>query len=269
VVELPVADGTVFLLSQLLADHALDLVGVLEDAVEAAVLHDPLDRGLLPHLVDADEVVARLADERGDVGVLVRLDAVALEDRVAVVALELGDAARVRVEQGDVVADHLDGVAVAGDDEDVETLLCALAGERGQDVVGFVVLLRHRRDAHRLERLFEQRDLADELDGGLAAGALVLGVFAGAEGEPGDIERHREVGGLLGLQQVDEHGDEAVDGVGVLPLTVHETVDRQCVERTERQRMAVDYQEGRLFVVRHDSQPSRAHRHAGPNERVP
>jgi hypothetical protein len=63
-----------------------------DDLVEAAELVDPLDGGLLADLVDADQVVARLADEGRDLGVLVRLDAVALEDLVAVVARQLADA---------------------------------------------------------------------------------------------------------------------------------------------------------------------------------
>ena len=75
----------------------------VEDAVEVAVEAEPLDGGLLADLRDAGEVVARLADEGGDVGVLLGPDAVALDDRVGVVALELRDALRVGVEQGDVV----------------------------------------------------------------------------------------------------------------------------------------------------------------------
>ena len=113
------------------------------------------------------------------------------------------------------------------------------------------------RDVHRRERLFEQRDLADELGRRLAAGALVLGVLAGAEGVARDVERDREVGRLLVLlQQVEQHRDEAVDGVRVLPVAGHETVDRQGVERPERERVAVDDQEGRLFRVRHGAQPT-------------
>ena len=38
--------------------------------------------------------------------------------------------------------------------------------------------------------------------------------------------------------------DEAVDGVGVLPVAVLEAVDRQGVEGPECQRMAVDDAEG-------------------------
>src|SRR5690606_33758205 len=93
--------------------------------------------------------------------------------------------------------------------------------------------------------------LADELRRRVSAGSLVFGVFAGAEGESGYVECHREMGWLLFLQQQDEHRDEAVDGIGVLAFAVHKTVHGEGVERPERQRMAVDYQDGRLFVVRH------------------
>src|SRR5690606_12801326 len=116
-VELAVADRALLLLAEVVADDALDLVEVLEQAVDAAVLLDPLDGRLLADLVDPRQVVARLPDERGDLGILLGLDAVPLDDRVTVVALELRDPARVRVEQRDAIVDQLDGVAVAGGDE--------------------------------------------------------------------------------------------------------------------------------------------------------
>ncbi len=56
---------------------------------------------------------------------------------------------------------------------------------------------------------------------------------------------------MLLLEQEQEHRDEAVDGVRVLPVARGETVDRERVERAECERVAVDEQEGRLFGVRH------------------
>lgn len=187
------------------------------------------------------------------------LDAVPLVDLVAVVAGEFGDTADRRVEQGDVVVDELDRVAVAGDHVDLEALVGTLLGEGREDVVGLVVLFRDGGYAHRLERLLQERDLSLELGRGLGAGALVLGVLTRAEREPGDVERHRQVGGLLALQEHQQHRDEAVDRVGVLPLAVHEAVDRQRVEGPEGERVAVDDHEGRLCGVRHpDSLPTPA-----------
>ena len=44
-----------------------------------------------------------------------------------------------------------------------------------------------------------------------------------------------------------------MDGIGVLPIAVLETVDGEGVERSEGERMPVDNEEGRLFVVRHEA----------------
>ena len=79
-VERAVATHVVEVLAQVAADDAGDLVGVLEQRVERAELAEPLDRGLLADLGHAGQVVARLADERGDVGVLLGRHAVALDD---------------------------------------------------------------------------------------------------------------------------------------------------------------------------------------------
>ena len=219
--------------------------------VDGAVLLDPLDRGLLADLVDADQVVAGLADQGGDLGILRGLDAVALAHRVGVVGLELGDPADVRVEHRHVVGDELEGVAVAGCDEHAEPLGRAPRREGGEDVVGLEVLFGEDLHAHRAERLLQQRDLPLELGRGLAAGALVLRVLARAERLPRDVERDREVGRLLLLEQQEQHRDEAVDRVGVLAVAGREAVDRQGVEGPECERMAVDEQKGRLFGVRH------------------
>ena len=178
-VERAVAADVVEVLAEVAADDAGDLVGVLEQGVERAELPEPLDRGLLAHLRDAGQVVARLADERRDVGVLLGPHAVALDDGRGVVALELRDALHVRVEQRDVVVDELDGVAVARADEHVESLLGALRREGREDVVGLDVLLLQHRDAHRREAVLQDRDLTLELVGRLGAVRLVLACTRG------------------------------------------------------------------------------------------
>ncbi len=91
-VEPTVADRVLGVVAQVLPHDALDLVAVLEDAVEAAVLLQPLERRLLAHLGDAGQVVARLAHERRDLGVLIGTDAVLVEDLRLVVGGEVADA---------------------------------------------------------------------------------------------------------------------------------------------------------------------------------
>nr|WP_235480809.1 hypothetical protein [Agromyces sp. Leaf222] len=250
-VQTAVAHRVLALVAQVLADDALDLVGVLEDAVEIAVQAEPLHGGLLADLRDADQVVAGFADEGRDIGVLLGPDAVALGDRRGVVALELRDALGVRVEQGDVVVHELDRVAVARDEEHPIAVGATARRERREDVVGLEVLLLEGRDAHGLQRLLEQRHLALELDRRLTAGALVLGVLAGAEGGSRHVERDREVRRVLVREQQEQHREEPVDGVRVLPVARGEAVDRQCVERPECQRVAVDHEKGGLVCVWH------------------
>jgi hypothetical protein len=220
-----------------------------------SVLVDPLGRRLRADLVDPGQVVAGLAHERRDVRVLLRRHAVLLHHLLGVVPTQLAHAHGVRVEQRDVVVHELDGVPVAGDHEDPEALLRALLGQGREDVVRLVVLLGDGGDVHGLQRLLEERDLTGELGRRRAAGALVLRVLAGAEREARDVERHRDVGRLLLLQQEQQHGEEAVDGVGVLAVAGGEAVDGERVERPECQRVAVDDQKGRLFGIRHGLQP--------------
>ena len=132
-------------------------------------------------------------------------------------------------------------------DEHVVALGRALRGEGREDVVGLEVLLLDGADAHRPQRILQERDLALELGRGLAAVALVLRVLARAERLARDVERDGEVGRLLVLQEQEEHRQEPVDRVGVLPVVRGEAVDREGVEGPECQRMAVDDEEGRLF----------------------
>ena len=125
------------------------LVEVGEHAVEPAVGRDQLGGGLLPHPGNAGQVVARVAAQRGVLGVLRRRDAGAVEDAGLVVEHVVADTAAV-VEHLDVrVAHELVGVAVAGDDHDVVAALDGLFGGGGDQVVGLVAGQLDHRHAER------------------------------------------------------------------------------------------------------------------------
>ena len=257
-VKASVADRVLFLLTQLFADDAFDLARVLEDLVEAAIVVDPLDRSFLTDLVNADEIVAALADQGGDIRILVGLDTIALHHRVAVVALEFGYAPGIGIKQRNVVVHQLNGIPVTTDNEHAVSVSLAAGCECGEDVVGLVVLFADGGDVHGCQGFFEKWNLPDELRRGVAAGSLVLCVLAGAKRVAGDVECDGQMGRLLFLQQQDEHRNETVNGVCMLAFAVDKTVQRKRVKRPERQRMAVDDQEGRLFVVRHPASLSAA-----------
>ena len=224
------------------AGLALDLVGARDEAVEPAELPHPLRGGLLPHPRDAGQVVARVAAQRRVVGVLRRGQAVALLDGGRGHACHVADALA-RVEHRDAVVDQLERVAVAGDDEDVESLGLRPRGQRGDDVIGLVPLGLHRGDAQRLEHLADQVDLALELRRARAAVGLVVGEGLRAEGLPRHVEGHRDVAGAFVPQGVDEHGGEAVDRVRGLARRGGEVLHGERVEGPVGQGVPVEQHE--------------------------
>ena len=138
-VQPPVAQHVVEVQAQVLAGLALDLVDVGDDALEVAVLGQPLGGGLGPDPRDPRQVVAGLADERGEVAVALRRHEVPLLDRGGIHPPHLGDPPD-GVEQGDLVGDELEGVAVAGADDHLVPVGDRLPGQGGDDVVGLVAL---------------------------------------------------------------------------------------------------------------------------------
>ncbi len=115
VVDLVVAHDAGQVGAQTVADLALDLVDVRDDAVQVAELVDPLGGGLVADARDAGQVVAVLADQCRLHPIERRRNAVALLDLGRGHAVHLRHAA-LEIEHGDQVGDQLERVAVAGDD---------------------------------------------------------------------------------------------------------------------------------------------------------
>ncbi len=229
-------------LPEVVADLAADLIGVVEEVGEGAVLLDPLGGGLLADTRDVGQVVGRVAAQSREVRVLLRGEAVLLLHGRRREAVQVGHAAH-RVEHGDVVVDQLEVVTVTGDDERLVAERLSRGGERGEDVVGLVVLHAQRLDAECLQHLLEDVHLTLELRrGGLALG-LVLREHLGAEGLAAHVEGDGDVARLFLGENVRQHGEEAVDGVGVLAPGRREVLGGEGVEGTERHGVAVDEQQ--------------------------
>ncbi len=240
--ELAVEQHAVQVRAQRVTGLAPHLVHPVDQAVQRAVLGDPLGDGLLPHPRDLGQVVRGVAAQRGEVGVLGRRQPVLLHHRLGREPGQVGHALA-RVQHGDLVVDQLQHVPVAGADDHGEALGRGHRGQGGDDVVGLVVLLAQHRDVERAQHLLDQADLTLELVGRGRPVRLVLGVGLGAEGLAGDVEGHRDVRGLLVAQQVDEHGGEPVHGVGELPGVGLEVLLGQRVERPVGHGVAVDQQQ--------------------------
>ena len=114
------------------------------------------------------------------------------------------------------VLDQLVGVAVARDDDHVVTAVAALGGQRGDDVVGLEADLFEHRDLEALDHPAHQAHLLAQDVGRLGPPRLVGGDHVVSEGGFGPVEGHRDVVGVVVLQQVDQHRREAEHGVGHL-----------------------------------------------------
>ena len=235
-------------------------VGRLPHEVLEPVVHvEPLRGRLRPDPGHARQVVARLTDQRREVGVALRGDEVLLLHGRRRHTGEVGDALA-GVEHRHVVVDELERVAVAGDDEHVEPVLDRLRRERRNDVVGLVAVELHVDHVQRVQDLLDERHLPRELGRGRRPVALVRRVQLRAERHPGHVERHGQVGRRLVAQHVDEHRREPVHGIGVLARRRREVLHGQGEERSVRDRVAVDEQESRPLKG--------LHRHAGDSIRL-
>ena len=159
------------------------LVGVGEDLLEAAVLLDELGRALLADPRDAGQVVARVAHDAAIVGHEARRDAVALLDLLRGVARRVGDAAP-GGEDADPLGDELEGVAVAGEDDDALPGGVGAGRQRADHVVGLEARQLGVDEAEGLHHRAEVRLLLAQKVRGRGPPGLVLLVALLAERPP-------------------------------------------------------------------------------------
>ena len=225
----------------LLALGARDVVDVREHALEVAPLLQELRRGLVADAGDAGDVVARVALEPVEVGDELGRDAVALDDRLVVVHLRLGDPAARRHDLHDAVGvDELERVAVAGDDDrrDRRIRLTGALGDRGDDVVGLEAVDVHVAVAEGLDERLEVRPLLAEQRRALRAAGLVLRVDLLAAGRPGVPHHDGRLRPVVG-EDLHEHRRESEDRVGREPRRRRDRLG-QGEERPVHERVAVD-----------------------------
>ena len=156
------------------------------------------------------ERVALEADEVGDAR---RRDAEPLDHGRRRVHLDVGDAAA-RRHHPDVVADELQGVAVAGHDDRAHAFALRRRGERAEDVVGLVPRLDQVHETEGIDQVGEARPLLREQVRHLRPVRLVVLELLVAEGllgpVPGDDDARRTVLG----DDLEEHLAEPEQGVG-------------------------------------------------------
>ena len=224
------------------------LVRVLEQRLDRAVLLDQLRGGLLPHPGNTGDVVRRVALQRHVLEVLRRRHAEPLLHPGLVVQDDVGDPAAVE-HHLDARAHELEEVTVRRHDHRVHTLLGGTHGEGADGVVRLVVDDPHHGNAKRVEHLVDQPELRREVRGCLGTTGLVVRVLLQPNGRPAQVERHREEVGALVAEQLDQHRREAVDGVRDLPGAGGQC-RRECEVRAVRERVPVQQEDPFAAVVR-------------------
>ncbi len=144
------------------------------------------------------------------------------------------------VEDLDVrIADELEGVAVAGDDDDLVAAGHGLLGGGGDDVVGLEAGELAHRHAEHVEDLAHQPHLLAQRVRRRLALSLVGRVGLVPERRLGTVEGDEDLVGPLVLHHVDEHRREPEHGVGQLAADRGHVL-REGEERPVRQRVAVE-----------------------------
>jgi hypothetical protein len=188
------------------------LVGARQQRVERSVTGDQIPRPLLADARNALDIVDGVAHQREHVDHLGRPDPELLLYSGGVVPRALV----ARVVDADAVADELEEILVAGDDRHPEPRRGRLHRQRADHIVSLESLGGEDRHPHRLAGLVHPGNLLPQIVGHRGAVGLVVGGELGAERRGRQVERRGDVLRPMIGQELPEHRDEAVDGVGRL-----------------------------------------------------
>ncbi len=198
-------------LAQVFADGTADLAGTLHQRIERTIGVEPLGGGLRADLVDARHVVDAVSDQRQVVDDARRRDAELRRN-----TRDIERFAAHRVHQRRALVDQLREVLVAGRDHGSQAMLCGLACERADDIVGLDALDFDDGPAECPYRRVDGLDLGHQIIRHGGPIRLVFGVQVVPEGLTLGIEDARNVVGRNLLAQRAQHSDESADRSGGL-----------------------------------------------------
>ncbi len=211
--------------AQVLADHALDLAGAGDHAVERAVFAQPLDRRLRADLGHARHIVHGVTDQRQVID--------DLPGRHAELGQHAGRIERLvahGVDQRDMVVHQLGEVLVAGRDNGADALPGGAFGQRADHVVGLHAVDHQDGPAERAHGFVDRLDLLAQVIGHRRPVLLVGGVQFVAEGLAFSVENASAILGRVVVAQLAQHVHDAVDGPGRKPFSIAQV--GQCVIST-------------------------------------
>ena len=204
--------------AEVLAHLALDLVGVRDDLVERAVLHDEGGRLLGADAGNAGDVVGGVALETVEVGhelgpdaVIEVVHALGGHDR------DVGDALLGR-DDLHVVGGQLVHVSVAREEEHLVALVLAATRERAENVIALPALALAHGHVERAEKVLHHGELLVEFGVHGRALRLVLREHLHADERLALVEGADHAIGLERLHELDEHVEEAEERIGRTPV---------------------------------------------------
>ena len=233
--------------AQAFADLALDLVTVLDNAVSAVVLVEPLGRSFRSYLGHARNIVRAVAHQREVVDDLLGKDVELIFDGIAIHA-GIGH----RVDEHYLVRDQLRQVLVARRHQHLQALLSGLCAQRADDIIRLDAFDTQQRQAHCFHGIEDGLHLGTQFVGHRRACCLVVRVQIVAEGFARRIEYDGNVRGAFFAHEFADHRQNTVQGAGWLALRIAQGGQR--VEGTVKVRRPVNQDEvshacGLIFVV--------------------
>ena len=196
---------------RLLGARRLDLVEVLDHALERAPLADQRLRALVADAADAGDVVGVVADEGLEVRDLLGLEAPAVTHPLRVVQ-DIISLIRPVHQHLHARLDELHHVVVECHDDGLDARRLRLRGERAEDVVGLVARRLDQGNPERAQHIAHPLDLRLQVVGRRRAGRLVVRVGLVAEGGRRGVPGGDDVRRPQLVEDVEQRVRVAVDG---------------------------------------------------------
>ncbi len=187
------------MIEKFLSEFFRDPVRVPEQRVQGGEFLKEFGRRLFPDAGDAGHVVGRVPRQGEIIHELVGTQAVFFFHFGRGVDDVLGF-----VQNRDAVVHELEGVIVPGDDQHVEPVPHPARGQGGDQVVGFVPRLDHRRQPPGPDQILGKGQLKLQVGLNLLPVGLVLGVGPVAKGGARRIETDRHAVGAVFPENFDQ-----------------------------------------------------------------
>ena len=204
-------------LAQVFPDLAGKAVRIGHDPVQAAVLRQPLDRGLGAHLGNPRHVVRCVADQRQVIDDTFRRHPVLFDHAVPVKAGIVHG-----IDQVNIVINDLRQVFIAGGYQCPQSCARRPGRQGGDHVIRFHVVDEQQWNAQGPDNFMQGFYLGHQVRRGRRTVGLVLGIQVVAETLSLGIEHNRKIIRLLFLEQFAQHVYNAEYGPGRLFLRVRE-----------------------------------------------